>query len=88
MLFHLVNVIDTQQTPVELLEDSQAVNISSDDAAYHLLACQQKCLLATLVKKWEKPTKRVVTKSLSHNFRCAFGLCFKTWSVPGSRDLA
>jgi len=58
MLFELVNVIYTQQTPVELLEVSQAVNISSYDAAYLLLAQQQECPLATLDKKMKKAHKK------------------------------
>lgn len=58
MLFQLVNVIYTQQTPVELLETSQAVNISSYDAAYLLLAQQQECPLATLDKKMNRAHKK------------------------------
>ena len=58
MLFDLVNVIHTQQTPTELVEVSQAVNISSYDAAYLLLAKQQQCPLATLDKKMEQVHKK------------------------------
>lgn len=58
MLFQLVNVISTHQTPMELLKASQAVDISSYDVAYLLLAQQQECHLATLDKKMNKARKK------------------------------